>query len=111
MKIFLYLFCITFFLISCNKKPEDMIIGQWKAQDSPEAFEFFPDGSLNKISRDSIIHGNFQVLDVGRLKLELRNKSAVTDIMIMRLLISDKELVLIDNQGKLIKYHKVEKEQ
>jgi hypothetical protein len=107
MKLFFF-FCLAFVIFACKLKPEELIIGKWKSTDDFETYEFFQDGTVTKVDHGTSLSGNYQWLDSYRLKLELKVKGSINDIMIMRILISEKELVLINPRGTLIKYHKVD---
>jgi hypothetical protein len=108
MKMILFVICFAIVFVSCQTKTEELIIGKWKASESNDTCEFTPDSTVIISNNGNSISGNYQFLDSYRLKLDLRTKGTAANIIVMRLMVYEKELVLIDPNGKIVKYHKAD---
>jgi hypothetical protein len=108
MKVFLFTIFCALILVACKIKPEELILGKWKAVTATETYEFSQEGVLRITNGNTTLSGSYKFLDSYRLMLQYKAKDNSEQIVIMRLLVSEKELVLIDSMGKLVKYQKAD---
>lgn len=105
------LFNILFILtsvVSCSSKPEDKVLGKWKAKDSKETMEFFKDGTVSAVSNGLSLGGSYKFLDKDQIKMEFGGIGALAGPIVMKVdFASNDEVTLTEPNGNVTKYSRV----
>lgn len=111
MKRLMYWLAVLSFLAclsSCSSKPENAIAGKWQDINGTDTMEFFKNGTVRAIDKQSSLAGNFKFIDKDRIKIELEGVGASAGSLTAKVAISNGVLTLTMPDGKDLKYKKAQ---
>jgi hypothetical protein len=101
MKKILSLLVLSLVLVSCSKKPEELLVGKWALSSEPDKLyiEFYEDGTFLNSSGN---HGEWSILDGPKLKMVDNYFQVFEDLKV-----SENEMTYLKKSGHLDKYVRV----
>ena len=89
-----------------NLKKE--LIGRWQIEGETEVLEFLKENTVAVVNKGKSSAGKYKFIKGNRIKMSLSGESSLAGSQIFTILISNDVLTLIDMNGKVLEYLRVQ---
>lgn len=83
------------------------IIGKWEMVDTGTTMQFFKDGTIVRVSEDSMVTGDYMFVDDDHIRVEFGGAASIVGPIVFEVTFFEDTLVLTSPVGGLYEYRRV----